>query len=204
MFHRIHRISAIVLGSFITAHLLNHGVVLLGIEQHIELMERLRLVYRNPFVEVPLLVCVLIQVVTGVTFVWQRRGQRTGFFEKAQALSGLYLAFFLLNHVGAVLAGRFGFGLDTNVYFGIAGYHSGGFVLFFAPYYALAVVSIFVHISCALVWLTRKRISERMRQSLAMTTIVLGVVFAGVLTSAFMGMFFDITIPDDYFKLYTF
>jgi len=74
--------------------------------------------------------------------------EKKSFAEKYQILSGLYLAFFLLIHVSAVLSGRFVFGLDTNLYFGAAGLNIFPLYLFFVPYYLLSIISIFTHIAC--------------------------------------------------------
>jgi hypothetical protein len=43
-------------------------------------------------------------------------GQRQNFFDRLQAVSGGYLAFFLLNYVGAVLFARPVLDLDTNFF----------------------------------------------------------------------------------------
>ena len=119
MLHKFHKISALIIGSFVFVHLINHLFILSGAQQHIGFMESFRVIYRNPVAEIVLLICVLFQVCSGIYFVWRRRGKRSGFFEKAQAISGLYLAYFFLNHVGAVLFGKYIAELDTNIYYGI-------------------------------------------------------------------------------------
>ncbi len=117
MLHKLHRVSALIIGTFVLFHLANHLTAFWGVARHIEFMELLRRFYRYPLVEIVLLACVGFQIVSGVFFIKSRWGKRNGFFEKVQALSGAYLVFFLLVHVGAVLAGRAVFNLDTNFYF---------------------------------------------------------------------------------------
>ena len=202
MLHKLHRMSALVLGAFILVHLVNHLFIISGAEQHIAFMETFRVIYRNLVAESILLFCVLFQVSSGLYFVWRRKGQRSGFLEKAQALSGLYLAYFLLNHVGAVLFGRYVAELDTNIYFGIAGFYTAPFHLYFIPYYSLAVLAIFVHISCAFHWLTRTSINERSRKTLTYSIMGLGLIISVLLMLGFNGVFNDISIPQEYSALY--
>ncbi|MEM8594802.1 MAG: hypothetical protein AAGF06_08345 [Pseudomonadota bacterium] len=106
-----------LLGAFIACHLINHAALFVSVEQHIQLMESLRTVYRHRWIECVLLLCVLLQVISGVYFIWERRKRnRTHWLSKLQVVSGAYLAFFLLNHVGAVLFARTVSGLDTNAF----------------------------------------------------------------------------------------
>ena len=200
--HKFHRISASVLGTFILFHLLNHVLILGSVKQHIDLMEILRFVYRNLAIESLLLVCVTFQVSSGVYFVWKRRGQRSSIFEKAQAISGLYLAYFLLNHVGAVLFGRISAGLDTNIYYGIAGFHISPFHWYFVPYYFFAVAAFFVHVASAFHWLSRNEVTKKRRARLSYAIVLAGFVFSMILMLGFSGAFSEIVIPEQYKEIY--
>ena len=104
---------------------------------------------KTNIIESLLISCVLFQSISGCILIYKRKGLRHTFLEKAQVWSGLYLAFFLINHLFAVFAGRLILDLDTNVYFAISGFYVFPFSLFFVPYYFLAVSSIFVHLACA-------------------------------------------------------
>lgn len=144
---QLHFFSGVTLTLFIGLHLFNHLYALLGMDQHIALMESLRQVYRNPVVETILLLAVGVQIYSGVSLLRRGWKKKTGFFQKVHYWSGLYLALFLVNHVTAVLYGRVGMGVDTNVYYGIAGLHRFPHVLFFGPYYALSILAFMGHIS---------------------------------------------------------
>jgi hypothetical protein len=109
----------------------------------------------------------------------------------AQAASGAYVALFLAIHVGAVLAGRAG-GLDTNFYFAAAGLHVWPFVLFFAPYYFLAVAALFVHLGCAL----------RRGNAVVALSSGAGIVVAGVIVAALMGQVVPVEIPAQYLQTF--
>jgi len=144
---RIHYTSGIIIAVFIVLHLFNHLYSLLGIEAHLQMMDQLRLVYRNIFIETILLLAIFVQIITGVQLFRKKRKIVVGFFEKLQIWSGLYLAFFFAFHVSAVFVGRLVLDLDTNFYFGAAGINTFPFNLFFIPYYSLAILSFFGHIA---------------------------------------------------------
>ena len=202
MLHTLHRLSGLLIGVFVLFHLLNHSLLLMGVQAHIDFMESARVVYRQTAVEVILLSCVGFQVVSGIHFFWQRKGQRVGLIEKAQVVSGLYLAYFLLNHVGAVLAGRGFAGLDTNIYYGIAGFHISPFHWYFIPYYFLAVVAVFVHLASAFYWLSRKQLAAAHRARVAYAIMLAGVFFSAILMASFAGVFSEIQIPAEYRAIY--
>ncbi len=147
MTRRIHFISGLTITIFIVFHLLNHTYSLFGVEEHIELMEKFRVVYRNAFTETILLLSVLVQIITGLKLFLKKRKFTNGFWGKLQLWSGLYLAIFFIFHLAAVFLGRLILELDTNIYFGVAGLNTFPFNLFFVPYYGLAIISFFGHIA---------------------------------------------------------
>jgi hypothetical protein len=144
---RIHYISGITIAVFIILHLSNHLYSLFGVEKHIEVMDILRLFYRNVIAETLLLFAVLIQIISGIKLFIKKRKEAEAFFEKLQLWSGLYLAIFFVFHLAAVFIGRLILNLDTNIYFGVAGLNTFPFSLFFIPYYSLAIISFFGHLS---------------------------------------------------------
>ncbi len=139
-----HYYSGLTLSVFIAFHLFNHMVALSGSDRHIALMKLFRTVYRHPVIETLLLAAVFSQVVTGLKLLFSNRPKAMA--EKVQVYSGLYLSFFLLVHVSAVLYGRY-LKLDTNFYFAAAGLNYFPAALFFIPYYFLAVAAISLHIA---------------------------------------------------------
>lgn len=147
MIRKIHYFSGLTISVFVALHLCNHVWSIAGAEQHIELMNTLRLLYRNPLVEILLLTAVFVQILSGIN-LWRRtRKTMTKDFEKLHIYTGLYLAFFLFIHVSAVLGGRFYLKLDTNFYFGVAGLNTFPTNLFFIPYYSFAILAFFGHVA---------------------------------------------------------
>lgn len=144
---KIHYISGLVITIFIGLHLFNHFYSIFGVNKHIEVMTTLRFFYRNILVETVLLLAVITQIYSGLKLFKTNRKLAGTFFEKLHIWSGLYLAIFLVIHLSAVLAGRFFLHLDTNIYFGVAGLNNFPTNLFFIPYYALAIISFFGHLS---------------------------------------------------------
>jgi hypothetical protein len=144
---KIHYISGLTISVFIGLHLFNHCFSVLGAAKHIEVMTAFRPFYRNIFIETILLSAVAAQIYSGLKLFTIKRQTAKTLFEKLHIWTGLYLAIFFVIHLSAVLAGRHFFNLDTNFYFGVAGLNSFPFNLFFIPYYLLAVVSFFGHIS---------------------------------------------------------
>jgi len=196
--NKIHRLSAMVIGALALVHLANHLVALRGIDRHITLMENVRGIVRIPVVEALLLACVAIQIGSGLYFVARRWGERTQLFDRLQALSGGYLAFFLLVHVSSVMFGRVKLDLDTNFYFAAAGLNIAPWPLFFVPYYGLAVLALVVHVACAFHYLARERFTQRMRDSAGYAAIGASAVLAAVIVAAFSGAFYAVEIPPEY------
>jgi hypothetical protein len=81
----------------------------------------------------------------------QPKSNRTVALIYGRALSGLYLVFFLTQHIAAVFWARSAFApFDTNVYWAAAVVKRPPLSLYFLPYYGLAVLSVFAHIAAAL------------------------------------------------------
>lgn len=174
---RAHRASGAILGTFVLAHMANNLAALAGAAVHRQILEALRTVYRFPPAEALLLACVLIQVISGIRLAWRGWPNARSLTERAQILSGAYLAFFLAVHLGAVLVARGMFNIDTDFKFAAAGIQRYPDALFFVPYYFLAVASLGIHLACAL----RRKAGKRLA-----STIATGGVAAAALMLAAM------------------
>ena len=194
---KLHALSAMVIAVFACLHIANHMVGLGGASAHIAFMETARTVYRARAVEWALLACVGFQIISGLVFVVRGWGQRHGGIAWLQALSGAYLSFFLAIHVGAVLFGRVGLGLDTNFYFAAAGFHVAPFQFFFAPYYFFAVVALFTHLGCAAYWQSEGR-PRLTRALLIALPCAVGTVVSLLIVLSLAGALFPVDIPAAY------
>lgn len=145
---KLHRLSGIVIAGFLLLHLSNHLFAIGGPDLHIEVMNTLRHVYRYGPVEILLLLSVALQVISGLLLVFTKRFFKQPFYFVIQVLSGLYLAFFMIYHVRAVLMGRYLWHTDTNFYFAAGVANRYPEKLFFIPYYSLSLICAFAHIAC--------------------------------------------------------
>ena len=193
---RLHRVVGAVLAVFLAVHVANHLAALAGVDAHVRFMDAARRVYRQPVVEAVLLLCVVLQAASGLRMLWARRQRRRGVLAWLQAGSGAYVALFLAIHVVAVLAGRMS-GLDTNFYFAAAGLHAWPFVLFFVPYYFLAVAALLVHVGSALA-----RYAGERRMLVVALAAGIGVVTASLIVTALAGGAYRVDIPRDYLKTF--
>jgi succinate dehydrogenase/fumarate reductase cytochrome b subunit len=197
----LHRASAVLIGVFALVHIANHLASLSGVSAHIAFMEAARAVYRQPAIESLLLLCVAFQVASGLRLVARGWRRRSGAVAWLQAVSGIYLAFFFLVHVAAVLFGRSVLGLDTNFYYAAAGFHVPPYALFFAPYYFLGVFALFVHLGCAAYWRAASR--PRVVRVLALTLPTsIGAVVSLLIGLSLAGHIAPVDIPAKYKATY--
>lgn len=195
---QIHYIAGLTITVFITLHLFNHLISLFGIEAHIQMMDTLRVFYRNIIVETLLLVAVLIQFFSGIKLFFIKKKTAKSFFEKLQLWSGIYLAVFFVFHIGAIFTGRFVLNLDTNTYFGIAGLNTFPFMLFFIPYYGLAIISFFGHVAAIHNSKMKHKILGATPKKQAYLILFFGIVVSLLILYGLTNKFSGIQIPEEY------
>jgi hypothetical protein len=125
------------------------------------------------------------------------RSARRGSVAWLQALSGTYLALFLLIHVSAVMYGRAVLGLDTDFRFAAAGFHVPPWQWFFAPYYFLAVASLFTHVGCAIYWRIG-RMETSLRWPVLAAFVAIGLAAGLLFDLALAGKLYPVDIPPAY------
>lgn len=195
---QVHFFSGLLLTLFIGVHLFNHISSISGIQRHIELMNSLRKIYRHPILEIALLVAVVVQIISGFRLVRRKDSRNTSFFDKLHIYSGLYLAFFLVIHVSAILVGRFILKLDTNFYFGAAGINSFPVNLFFIPYYALAILSFFGHLAAIHHKKMNRSVAGLAPVQQAWVILLFGAGLTLVILYGLTNQFKGIELPDEY------
>ena len=195
---RIHYFSGITITIFICVHLFNHFYSLFGVGAHIQMMNDLRVVYRNVIAETILLFAVVIQIYSGIKLILKKRKADANFFDKLQIWTGLYLAVFLLIHISVVFFGRLILNLDTNFYFGVAGLNTFPLNLFFIPYYGLAIISFFGHISAVHSKKMKNKVLgiEPIIQSYII--LIIGILLTLVILYGLTNGFKGVEIPKEY------
>lgn len=195
---KIHFISGIVLTAFIGLHFFNHFFSIIGPEKHIEIMKLLRPIYRNTISESLLFLAVLLQLCTGSKLRKANQNTQSTPFELIQHWSGIYLAYFLLIHVAAVLIGRYFLKLDTNFYFGAAGLNSFPANLFFIPYYCLGILSFFAHLAAIHNKKMKVHLVGLSPTHQAKIILFFGMVVTLLLLCGFTNQFNGLDLPDAY------
>ena len=197
---KLHYFSGITLSLFIGVHLFNHLTALFGASLHMQVMDALRLVYRNPVIETLLLIAVLFQIISGMQLVRKIRKQSNGFYPKLQIYTGLYLAFFLVAHtVATVWQGRQVLQLDTNFYYAAIVVNALPAAFFFMPYYFLAVMSVFGHVA-AIHYQKTRHLSVTRAQKHAKLILIAGLVIGGLILLSLQESYQGIEIPKEYYK----
>jgi hypothetical protein len=194
----LHYLSGIVIAIFTGFHLFNHLCSLKGTGFHQHVMNNFRVVYRNVFAESLLLVCVVIQIISGLKLIRTFKSSATGFWEKVRGWSGMYLAVFLVFHVSAVLGGRYLLKLDTDFYFGAAGLNTFPFLLFFIPYYTLAILSFFGHLASVHASKMQTEILGLAPVRQAAIIMLAGGIVTILIFAGFTDNFSGISIPETY------
>jgi succinate dehydrogenase/fumarate reductase cytochrome b subunit len=194
---QLHRIAGLTLALFIGIHLANHLVAVFSIDAHIAFMHYARLIYRNPVSEVFLLCAIAVQVPSGIILIRRKKWRGVPFVQKAQIVSGLYLAFFLVAHVFAVMMARYYFRLDTNFYFASSVLFSVVW-WYYVVYYGLSIVAVFTHIASIHYQKILSKTSPKAAQMQGFLISGVGVVCAMIILLAFSGKFYAISIPQEF------
>lgn len=195
---RLHYFSGLTIATFVFLHLLNHSFSIFGAEKHIKVMNYLRIFYRNIFVETILLSAVSVQIISGIKLFVSKRKIATTFFDKLQVWSGLYLAIFFVIHLTAVFSARIFLHLDTNFYFGVAGLNTFPFNLFFAPYYGLAIMSFFGHLSAVHNSKMNRTVFGLTPKNQAFVILAFGLILTLVIFYGLTNHFNGVQIPSEY------
>lgn len=200
---RGHLVSALIVAAFLIAHVGNHVVGLSGQDQHTAYMAGARGFYRTALIEPLLLMLLAWQVGSGLLMVARTWSTRRGGVAWLQALSGIYLALFLVFHVSAIVYGRTALGLDTDFRFAAAGFHVSPWQWFFAPYYFLAAASLFAHVGCAAYWNLNRVWASRRRWLVLAAFIAVGLTAGLLFDLALAGKLYPVDIPSAYRATFT-
>jgi succinate dehydrogenase/fumarate reductase cytochrome b subunit len=195
MTQKLHSITGLLLALFIISHLAVHLFALAGPDAHNAALKAMQGAYRNPVIEPLLVIVLLVQVALGLRLALRRWREPTKpLWGKLQIASGLYLAYFIINHTGAALYTRYGAGLDTNFWWVSGPLHHPLMKGFFYPYYALAALSVAIHAGAVLHFRGRER-SARL-------TAAGGVLIVLCYWASFGGWLYPVAIRADYRAYY--
>lgn len=194
-----HRITGIIISVFAAAHLFNHAMAWYGIEAHREMMEAMRKIYRQPIVETFLLLCFGFQVYSGIKQVQKaRKNASLPLLDRLQIYSGLVFAFFITQHIIAVITQRLYLHLESDFYFAARVVLETPLKFYFVPYYFLGIMALGIHVAAT----HRKKItgmvSEKQANVQALVITALAFCTAILILYIFMGGHYSIIIPKVY------
>jgi hypothetical protein len=189
-----HRALGLGVLLFALPHLVNHVA---GPAVHLCVMHALRTVYGSTPGHVLLLVLVGAQVCLGLSLAWRTRHARRDLASKAQLWSGLYVAFFVLQHVLSVLYTRAVLHLDTNIFWAASVVRAMPERMYYLPYYALAPLALWTHIGMALRYALGAR-SERLAAHVGTACVVLGGSISLIVLAALLGLVTPFDLPQAY------
>lgn len=183
----VHRLSAVLVGAFIVSHLGVHLMAVVSPEAHGAGLAYMRQFYYDPLYEAILIIAILIQIVSG--YAELKLIGKSG-WRLVRNVSGLYLMWFLLIHVGTVLYARHIDFMPTNFYWvaGSLAYDPLKYAVM--TFYALGVFSFFAHMIAVwrLTWKRMPGIVLEFSWGIAILTTTLIIL-------AFAGLLYQLEIP---------
>jgi hypothetical protein len=186
-------LAGILILLFIALHLGNHLFGLISPEVHTTVMKLLRHFYRAPVVEPLILIAFVLLLLTGVMMILRLSQRPTDGFKSFQIGSGMFLMFFLVSHVNAVLVlARTYLGIESDWGFA-SGAPSGLIVdpwnIRLVPLYAFAAFFAITHPFAGLRWILLNHGSSRKVSGWVFWAgIVLGLVVSAGITLALCGV----------------
>jgi hypothetical protein len=181
-----HGLSAAVITTFAAFHLANHLAGVFEGGAHIAIMRHLRVVYRQPVVEIVLGSCVLFQVVSAVVLLLRRTSRASlGWIEVLQNASGTHMLLFFASHVSAVLRTRYLQHIDTNwIWLTADNLLNDSWSVRLVPYYFLGVLALAVHGGCGLCWVLVEHQKQLVADRALFATVTAGGLVALVIIVA--------------------
>lgn len=197
--HRFHRLLAIGLCLFILPHLAGHLAGLAGQASFDRVQALMRPFYRNAVVEPLLLGAVLVQTGIGLRLAWLRwrRGLR-GPLQRWQFVAGLVLAWFVISHLAALMAARWGFGLDSTFWWPASVASHWPLALYFWPYYFFGVLAFFVHLGIGATLALRRAGRTGAAKTMLWGVPAFGAVVSALILTGISGTLQPVDLPQEW------
>jgi hypothetical protein len=186
-----HGISALlIIVLFLGMHLTNHFAGIISEEQHRQLMDLFRTIYRGHIVEPVIVLLFLFQTISGIALVQKLSTRPADFFRSLQIASGAYLVFFVIAHMNSVfIYARKYAGIKTDWDFATGaptGLLHDAWNIRLVPHYYLGVFLMLSHLILAARLIA---IAHGARPERANVIALLGIVFsAAVAFVTMLGM----------------
>lgn len=187
---RVHRALVVLLIAFAAVHLIVNLTALRGLGTYDVTAGWFRLVWRTSVGEPVLIALLVVQAVTGLLLALDASVGRSTFEHLCQIAAGLFVAAFLTSHTLAVaVLGRALLNRGPDFTFASAGPHgvlASAQAAALYPYYALAVVAVFVHVARPFRLLLQRKIGASSAKIATGALVATGVVVSVLLVVALL------------------
>ena len=176
---KIHLTSALLLMiGFIFLHIGNHVFALHSFDLHEKVRTTINQWYQSSIVEPLMFLIILSMMITGVLMVIRYLGTNLNYVRSIQMGSGVFLIFFFIAHVNAVLSAR-ARNVETDWIFatGEQGLLASSGILI--PYYTLSIAMILLHVSAGI----RSAYLTKTKNQSATKTLFSRLVFVSIMTT---------------------
>jgi succinate dehydrogenase/fumarate reductase cytochrome b subunit len=202
---KFHKFNALIIIVFAVAHIGNHLFFVGGPKIYNQVQDALNAVYRFPGIEQILLLSITMQTGVGLVLVvrslrqkprrkfWQR-----DFWEKAQIISAVVFAVFIIEHLYALALVRWFTDLETSFYWPASVMSGPPFTYYFIPYYFLGVLALFTHIGIGLRYWAVDAGQQKLGDYIGIGAITLGAICSAVIVLALYGTFYEINLPPEW------
>lgn len=184
--------SVAILLVFLAPHLFNHLLGVFGNDAHRAVMEVLRVVYRNGWLEPILIVTFFFQILSGLVLIRPKTVHRADLLDALQTASGAYLAVFIASHINSVFTLARYFGTDTDYAWAVAdpvGLLADAWSIRLVPHYSLAVFLLIAHLGCGLRGVLRNHgVSEARCAVMTWAVIGVGALVTLIITAGMLGV----------------
>jgi hypothetical protein len=187
-----HGISACaILLLFVGPHIVNHVAGFWSGPVHIAVMNVVRRVYRNEFVQPVLLALIGFQILSGAALVRRRMRMPSDIFGTVQTMCGVYIGIYFLAHITAVFAARYS-DVDTN-WSWLTRPNDSLLVsltkLRLIAHYWAGPIAIIAHVACGLRWILLQRdLPPAIANRIAWTLMIAGVLTSSIILLALLNV----------------
>lgn len=202
---KFHKFNAFVLIIFAVIHIGNHMFLLAGRDTYNRVQDLVNNTYRLPGIEQILIGAIVTQVVIGIILVFRSLRQKPkrkfwgrDFWEKAQIISGIVFAWFIIEHLWALGLVRWYTDLKTTFYWPASVMNGAPFIYYFVPYYFFGVLSLCTHIGLGLRYWAIDAGKERLGNKIGLSAMGIGALCGGIIVLSLTGTFYDIILPPEW------
>jgi hypothetical protein len=187
-----HGISSLaIMLVFLAPHLFNHLFGVFGFDVHRNIMDVLRVVYRNAVLEPIIIVAFFFQILSGLVLIRPKTISRADLFDALQTASGAYLTLFIASHINSVFTLARYFGTETDYKWAVGdpvGLVADAWSIRLVPHYSLAVFFLIVHLACGLRVVLRSHGVRPAAYSVATWgVIMLSALVTAIITAGMLG-----------------